>query len=202
MQNAEDRRAEWAVAGFDTPHNLRFSVSYELPFGQGKRLLSKPGIVQYIAGGWSISAITTYQSGLPLRVTQNNVLLLFNSAQRPNRVLGVDARNDVSYGSFDPAVERLFNPSAFAQAGSTVFGNASPRLADARDFGVVNEDVALRKNFAIGERFKAELAAQSFNIFNRNQWGSASDNVSASDFGKVTLAGPGRFVQLNLKLRF
>lgn len=202
MQNAEDRRAEWAVAGFDTPHNFRLSVSYELPFGQGKRLPLRAGILNHVAGGWTLSAITTYQSGVPLRITQNNTMLLFNSAQRPNRTPGVNARRDVSYRDFDPAAQRLFDPAAFSQAGSTSFGNAAPRLADARDFGVINEDLALRKNFQAGERIVIEFGAQVFNLLNRNQWGSPTDNVSASDFGRITLAGPGRFVQLNLKVRF
>jgi hypothetical protein len=38
--------------------------------------------------------------------------------------------------------------------------------------------------------------------FNRAYWGSANSNVSSSDFGKVTSAGPGRFVQIGLKLHF
>ena len=67
---------------------------------------------------------------------------------------------------------------------------------------MVNEDLALRKNFRLGEKFRLEFGAQAFNLFNRNQWGSPADNLSASDFGKITLAGPGRFVQLNLKLIF
>jgi outer membrane receptor protein involved in Fe transport len=202
LQNAEDRRAEWAVAGFDTPHNWRGTVAYELPFGPGKRFLSQKSPLQYLAGGWTLSAITTYQSGLPLRITQNNTLPLFNTAQRPNLVAGVAARNPISYGDFDPAPDRLFAPAAFSQSGPFAFGNASPRLAQVRDFGVVNEDLALRKNFRFGEKFRLEFGAQAFNLFNRNQWGSPADNLSASDFGKITLAGPGRFVQLNLKLIF
>jgi hypothetical protein len=202
LQNAEDRRAEWAVAGFDTPHNMRISVLYELPFGPGKPLLSNSGALRHLVGGWSLSAVTTYQSGIPLRITQNNSLALFNSAQRPDRVLGAEARNPVTYREFDPTVDRLFNPAAFTNARPNSFGNASPRLSDARDFGVINEDVALRKSIRIGERIRFELGAQTFNIFNRNQWGSANDNRSSSDFGKVTLAGPGRFVQLNLKVMF
>jgi hypothetical protein len=47
-----------------------------------------------------------------------------------------------------------------------------------------------------------ELNVQSFNLLNRPYWGEANDNHSSSDFGKVTTAGPGRFVQLGLKLIF
>lgn len=202
LQNAEDLRAEWAVAGFDTPHNFRANAAYELPFGPGKRFLTQNNALKHLVGGWTLSAITTYQSGIPLRINQNNALPLFNSAQRPNLVSGIDARSPISYGAFDPATDRLFNPAGFSQAGAFAYGNASPRLAKVRDFGVINEDIALRKNFRFGEAVRAEFGAQAFNLFNRNQWGSPTDNISSSDFGKITLAGPGRFVQLNLKLIF
>jgi hypothetical protein len=52
------------------------------------------------------------------------------------------------------------------------------------------------------ERFSLELTGQIFNLLNRNQWGRINDNVSSSGFGKVTRAGPGRFAQFGLKLRF
>ena len=202
IQDAGNRRAERAIAPFDTPQNFWFSAIYELPFGAGKRYANQNRVARQILGNWSISTVLNYQSGLPLRVTQNNRLLLFNSSQRPNRVAGVAARNDVSYGDFDPAMNRLFSPAAFADAGPNAFGNAPPRLADARGFGIRKEDVAIRKNMHVAERVRLEFNVQAFNLLNRPQWGLANDNVSSSDFGKITSAGPGRFVQLGLKLLF
>ena len=153
-------------------------------------------------GDWSISAVLNYQSGLPLRITQNNRLLLFNSSQRPNRVLGVNARNDISYNDFDPAIHRLFNPAAFSDAGANAFGNAASRLSDARGYGIRKEDIAIRKTMRFTEQVRLEFNVQAFNLLNRPQWGLANDNLSSSDFGKLTSAGPGRFVQLGLKLLF
>jgi hypothetical protein len=202
IQNAYDRRSEWAVSSFDTPHNFWLSAIYELPFGKGRQMLNHPGVVNVLAGGWTVSGIVNYQSGLPLVVTQANGLPLFNSAHRPNRVLGVPARTEVTYNDFDPAVQRVFDPAAFARAGAFEFGNAGPRLGDARGFGIRREDLALRKITMIGERVRTELNVQSFNLLNRPYWGSANMNHSSSDFGKVTTAGPGRFVQLGLKLIF
>ena len=202
IQDAGNRSVEWAIAPFDTPQNFWFSAIYELPFGTGKPFLSRNVIARHALGDWSISAVLNYQSGLPLRVTQNNRLLLFNSSQRPDRVLGQEARNDVTYDDFDPAIDRLFNPAAFTDPGASRFGNAAPRLSDARGFGISKEDVALRKNMRFTEQLRLEFNVQVFNLLNRPQWGLANDNISSSDFGKLTSAGPGRFVQLGLKLHF
>jgi hypothetical protein len=202
IQDAGNRRVEWAIAPFDTPHNFWFSAIYELPFGTGKRYFSQNKVARHLLGDWSLSTVLNYQSGLPLRISQNNRMLLFNTSQRPNRVLGQAARNDITYNDFDPAINRLFNPSAFSEAGVNAFGNAAPRLSDARGFGIRKEDAAARKNMRFGERVKVELNIQLFNLLNRPQWGLANDNISSSDFGKLTAAGPGRFVQLGLKLLF
>ncbi|MSV28670.1 MAG: TonB-dependent receptor [Bryobacterales bacterium] len=202
IQDAGNRRAERAVAAFDTPQNFWISTIYEPPVGRGKRFLSQAGPLQSVLGDWAISVVLNYQSGVPLRISQSNRLSIFNSGQRPDRVAGAAARSPVEYGAFDPAVDRLFNPAAFVQAGTAAFGNAASRLSDARGFGIRREDVNVSKKFHIMERFLFEFNGQIFNLFNRNQWGRAEDNISSSNFGKVSLAGPGRFVQLGLKMRF
>jgi hypothetical protein len=202
IQDAGNRKAEWAVATFDTPHSLSISALYDLPFGQGARFLDTGGLANAVLGGWKISTILTYQSGLPLRIMQNNRLPLFNAQQRPNRVPGVAPRADVSYGDFDPAVHRLLDFAAFSDAGAFAFGDASPRLSDAREFGTRSEDVALHKSARIHEQVRLEVRAQAFNIFNRPYWGTANVNFSSSDFGRVNTAGPGRQIQLGLRLVF
>jgi len=202
IQDGGNRRAEWGVAAFDTPQNFWVSSTYNLPFGRGRRFVNRGGLIDALIGGWNLSLVLNYQSGLPLEVTQSNALPIFNSTQRPDRVSGISARNDIGYGDFDPAVNRLFNPAAFQLAKPYAFGNAAPRLSDARGFGVRKEDLALRKNFTIFKETRFEMNLQSFNLFNRPYWGSGNTNVSSSDFGKVTSAGPGRFVQIGLKLYF
>jgi hypothetical protein len=45
---------------------LSAAFVYELPFGQGKRFLNEGGAVNAILGGWQMSTIYRYSSGLPL----------------------------------------------------------------------------------------------------------------------------------------
>ena len=74
---------------------------------------------------------------------------------------------------------------SFVEAGANAFGNAAPRLSDARGFGIRKEDVAVRKNMRFTERLRMEFNVQVFNLLNRPQWGLANDNISSSDFGKL-----------------
>lgn len=202
IQDSGNRRAEWAVATFDTPHNFSVSALYDLPVGQGNRFLNRAGLANAVFGGWKIATILRYQSGIPLRIMQANRLPLFNAMQRPNRVPGIPARAEVSYGDFDPAVHRLLDFAAFSDAGPFAFGDASPRLADAREYGIRSEDLSLHKSAPIGEQVRFEVRVQAFNIFNRPYWGTANVNFSSSDFGRVNTAGPGRQFQLGLRLVF
>lgn len=202
IQDAGNRRAEWALASFDTPQILWTSAIYELPFGHGKRFFKQNRAIDALLGGWSISGVVSYQSGAPMRPSQSNTLALFNTAQRPNRVAGVPVRNDIGYGEFDPAVHLLYNLAAFRPAATNQFGDSAPQIGDARAFGMRAESMALRKNTRVTEQVGMEFNIQAFNLFNRPNWGGAGSNISSTGFGKVTAAGPGRFVQLGLKLHF
>ena len=66
-----------------TPMN--FHWIYELPFGTGKRWLADNPL-RYVAGGWSVGNISTFQSGAALTVTnQTNTCNCFSAGpQRPN----------------------------------------------------------------------------------------------------------------------
>ena len=59
---------------FDARHNINANVLYELPFGKGKMLLKNAGpVVNQIVGGWQISLIERYRSGLPSSVFYGGV---------------------------------------------------------------------------------------------------------------------------------
>ncbi len=54
------------IAATDTPHVLSAAFVYELPVGAGKKYLNQGGITNVLAGGWQMSTIFKYSSGLPL----------------------------------------------------------------------------------------------------------------------------------------
>jgi hypothetical protein len=66
LQNPYDRRSLRAVSPNSIPHVFVANYLIELPFGKGKRWLSGGGITDRLFGGWQLSGIQRYQSGLPL----------------------------------------------------------------------------------------------------------------------------------------
>ena len=174
-QNSYDRRAEKAVSSLDTPQRLVASFLYELPMGRGKRLLNSGGVTDRIVGGWSVSGILTYQSGLPTEVysscsgTAGDVLFAgchFTGSARVNVIPGVKQSNG---RDLNPLTTPFFNANAFSAPAPFTFGNEPRTLASARSFGLRSEDVTIGKKTNIfGERAVIDFRAEFFNIFNRH----------------------------------
>jgi hypothetical protein len=66
-----DPRSSEAPLSTDRRHVVHVSGTYDLPFGNGRRWLQS-GVLEKIAGGWTVSTIVTIQSGTPFRITGNN----------------------------------------------------------------------------------------------------------------------------------
>ena len=57
----------YANSDFDIRHVINANAIYQLPFGKGQRWLDgAPGVVQQILGGWQLSGIFRYNTGLPI----------------------------------------------------------------------------------------------------------------------------------------
>jgi hypothetical protein len=78
---------------------------------------------------------------------------------------------------------RAINPNAFASV-SSGFGDAPRNFA--RLFGAWQMDLAIRRDFPIREGLKLQLRAESFNIFNRPNFGSINPHFGQSTFGQAT----------------
>ncbi|MDQ2774409.1 MAG: carboxypeptidase regulatory-like domain-containing protein [Acidobacteriota bacterium] len=182
-----NRSLEKALATYDVPSRLVAAFNYELPIGAGKPLLSQ-GVASKILGGWQVNGILTYQSGVPIQISANNTLPLFNSGNTPNSVPGQRVEN--SFGGFDPGKNILLNSAAFTIPGPNQFGTSAQILPDARSFPVYNEDFGLQKKFFIREpSLYFELRFEMFNAFNRVVFGGPATNINSSNFGQVSSQG-------------
>ena len=61
-----NRSLEKGRAGYDLTHRFVTYATYELPIGRGRKWLSGGGIKEYFLGGWNVSWIQTFQSGIPV----------------------------------------------------------------------------------------------------------------------------------------
>lgn len=160
-----------AVQNFDRPQNLQLTAMWELPFGKGKPYLSN-GFGAKAAGGWQVSPIASFMSGLPFSVgASGSSLNMPGSTQRANQV----KPNVQILGNIGSAAS-YFDPLAFAPVTTATFGNAG--FNSLRGPGVVNTDLAIQREFPITERFKAQFRFEAFNLLNTPHFALPSTNVS------------------------
>ncbi len=208
LQNAFDRRSERGVTAVDIPHRLVTSFAYAFPSGKGRRYFTR-GLPAALLGGWTLSGVLTYQSGVPLRVTLPNSLPLFNGVLRPNLVAGQTLRSGGGRGSFDPTNqlsgqpgEVYINRGAFAAPAPFTFGNLAQFLPWLRAFGLVSEDLSLSKSFAVRERSRLELRTDWFNALNRRNLNAPVTDLTSVNFGRITSQQPARVIQLGARFEF
>ena len=206
LMNQHDPRADYGPSDFDVTHRLVGSFVYQLPLGRGKYFGTEMNRALDLAvGGWEVTGISTLQSGFPFSVScsdLNGLLLTFT--QRCNLV-GTPGNQH--------AVNAWFNTAAFQQPLAGQFGNSGRNIL--REPGVNNWDVGIDKAFRMTEKMQFQLRLETFNAFNHADYGldptepgvspgqsAVGNTFGAPDFGKVTIARPGRVVQLGGKIVF
>ncbi len=203
--NPANPKAEWSVGNNDQTHVLTMAGVYELPFGPGRKLLNRGGmLMKNLVGGWKLGMVNWYESGTPFNVTSCNGT--FNCTPLAYTPQGNTA-DYVPAGSFNvnwsgadyhpcqslpcsSGTFAAFNPNKFAFPGAWTIGNASPLYNKLRLPSYYDEDLSLSKKFFFSERFSAELTVEFFNVLNRMQAGACVDtNVGDSNFGLNTQPG-------------
>jgi len=208
-ENVICRACDRASGTFDVRHVVNASAVYELPFGPGKQFLSDPGVLRAIFGSWQATSIFVAHTGFPINVTINRSASAVpggnTNNQRPDLVPGV---------SLIPAggstVGDWINAAAFATPAPGTFGNAGRDILTGP--GLWQLDFGLDKRIAITERYRLQLRAEAFNLFNRAQLGAPQSNLSAGpgEFGVITQpvnttpigAGTPRQIQFALRFEF
>jgi Carboxypeptidase regulatory-like domain len=198
-QDQYDRRSEKSIGQFDQTHVLKLNTLYELPFGRGRRWL-KEGFVSHILGGWRVGAIQAYASGIPVAVTRNNPLPIFNSQTRPTITGYENWRAPLAGDKFDPARDRFLDRSAFP-AQPNAFGNSTRFNPKVRAFPSFNENISVAKSFSFGEDKRLDFRWEVFNLFNRTVFGTGNTNLNNNQFGIVTnQVNDPRQMQVGLKI--
>ncbi len=184
-----------SVGEFDRPQFLRLGTMYELPFGQGKRWLSR-GVAAKLLGFWQVSGITTFGKGLPAVITgPNNTRLPDVSAvamRLKSPVLSEGQRS----------IDRWFDTTAFTPAPTYSLGNDSRTQPSLRTPGMKTFDIGLSRNQRIRERVRVQFRGEFFNAFNTPQFNDPNGSVTATNFGQITSAGAGRVIQLGMRISY
>jgi hypothetical protein len=203
---------EYGRAQLDRRHVLTVNYIYELPFFRRQQ-----GFVGKTLGGWELSGITTYQSGLPFTLTVSGGIYdpaglgYFGSSPagaRPN--LLCDPNQNAPH-----TFEQWFNIACV----QTTFTSPAPATAGNSPRGAINgpslfkSDMTLAKNFNWSERYRLQLRLEAYNVFNHTNFTSPSlvsstaRTVSAttgliSGFGVITGVRDPRTLQFGAKFYF
>ncbi len=209
-----ERQRNKSLSAMDTPHNLAFSLMYELPIGRGKPFLNNAGVIDKLVGGWQMVSIFRATSGMPyyFRSSFCNVPSQFQVACIPAVLPGAKPfLQDPAH--FNPDKGPLFNLAAFESVNNfNFYFGQGPRVSNLRGPGFHNEDLSLIKNTRVNDRVGVQFRAEFFNVFNwhiftsTGYWGGQlpfDADVSSPTFGQWTggVSNP-RSIQLGLQILF
>ena len=185
-----------SLSNFDVMHNFVFSYNWLMPFDK----LVGAGWGKKVVGGWTLSGVTNFATGLPITLTENddNSLIGANAIPLdvPNFSGGqVLADTNPRHGN------AYFNTSLFSNEQLGQFGNSRRRFFHGP--GLNNWNMALLKTTKITESKELELRFEAFNVFNHAQFANPSGEINSSSFGVVssTIRDP-RIMQLGAKFLF
>jgi hypothetical protein len=200
-RNSFDLAAEKGASDFDIRHRGVINYIFEPNIGRGRDHLSQ-GFVGRVLEGWSLTGITTLQTGHPFDIFGN----------RDSNHTGLSARVTVIGNTSQPssADKTLTGPlrSGFKL---TPYGQ-QPNLGKNTYYGpgMVNFDVAVLKDNSLTERLKLELRFEFFNVFNHAQFtqpGNAFASPGTFGLSTSTISRPdgttsARQIQVAAKIKF
>jgi hypothetical protein len=198
-QNTYDIRNNYGPTAADRRHVFTASFVWNLPF-----LRNESGFVGHVLGGWEVSGIQTFQTGLPLTpFTAQDINPLGQGCLGPSPCLiRPDQTGNVNVGA-PHTITQWYNKSLLLDppAKQTTEPNEHPGTARAPGFW--RTDLSLFKNFKLTERFTGQFRWETFNSFNHfNPVCCGSNNMGSSVFDQVTSAREPRTQQLGLKFNF
>ena len=157
---------------YDRTHNFNLSMTYELPFGKGKRWSMSNSFANAVLGGWQLNTLTTFMTGTPVRVTSDGgSLRLPGSTQRADQV----KQEVATLGGIGRGVA-YYDPFAFARVTEPRFGTAG--FNNLRGPSFFNSDLGLFKGFKVKERWNVQFRAEYFNWTNTPKFANPSSGIN------------------------
>jgi carboxypeptidase family protein len=195
-----DRVVPFAPAGYqkgrgpqDRRHILVINAIYELPIGRDRKYLSDLNpILNGILGGWQLSGINSFVSGVPLTLTMPGATLGNGWNTRPNLVGDPDVDS--------PSANGWFNTAAFAAPAQYQYGDSGLGIIEGPAAHIL--DLGLSKNFEVVPGKRLQVRWEMFNALNKVNLGNPGTTFGSANFGRILSAGGARTMQLGVKFVF
>jgi hypothetical protein len=194
LPNAYDTHGYYGLSDFDRTHVLVANYMYDLPFFR-----TGNAFVRNVLGGWEISGVNQFQSGVPLsvRTSEDIAGIGLGSGNQFYNLVGDSSLEPTPFTNFST----WFNAAAFAKPPAGTYG-VQPRNS-LRGPGFMAWDMGLRKNFRIYETQSLQFRFEMFDILNHPNWSNPIVDPTSGSFGRVTgKSNDSRQLQLALKYIF
>jgi hypothetical protein len=180
-------------ASADRRHMLWINAVYELPFGRDRKFLSDLNpVAEAFLGGWQVSGINSFLSGVPLSITVPGATLGNGWNTRAN----VSGDPDVS----NPTRDQWFNTAAFSAPPEFQYGNSPIGVVEGPASHIL--DLGLMKNFSLGGSRYIQIRIEAYNALNKVNLNNPGTTLGTGSFGRITGAGAARTMQFGAKLVF
>ena len=175
---------------------------------------NSPGFVNQIIGGWQVSPVVTYASGLPFTLSYQECAAsipgsapCYPNGRGNNLKLSIQKLNTTNHnrlafhGATVPLTTQPFQ--GFTAAGLDEIGNTGRNSTFGPNF--FNTDLAVQKNFPIHESLFAQFRMDAYNAFNHMSLGNPGGSIDNGDQNIGGLFGsqfPTRQLQFSVRLQF
>jgi hypothetical protein len=169
---------------------LNLNSVYEFPFGKGRKYLANVSrLGDYVVGGWQLSGVSFWGSGLPFTPSYTNCGTDIDTGPcRPNLVGDASVDNPSARQWYAVAPALLSSPGAtlgpWQRPQRGTFGTVARNSFFGPGF--FSFDAALSKNFKITERIGGQFRAELHNAFNHVNLGQPNATVDAPTAGQIT----------------
>lgn len=210
LSDPRNARLDRGPANNDIGQALTVSPIYTLPVGQGQRFINRNKVLDQFIGGWRLSGILNYRTGLPFTPTLSGLdeLLLggLNGQNRPDRVCNGALSN--------PTVNQWYNPACFTVPVEPTTVGAPLREGNSgvnilRGPHWFSLDTGISKSFQLNERLALDFRTEMFNAFNHPILGLPATALNlfatATPQTRITATAANTFpriIQFAMKLRF
>lgn len=214
-RNPQNRSFDKRIMTFSRTNVFKSNAIYELPFGHGRAMMKNANrLVDGVLGGWKLSGIFTYTSGVPFTVTAPvSTFNQFTTGQTPDVTgnlskstggIQFNGSGACYFCNFkqipDPNISLLTSSIAarstlFAQVGNGAtlqnplpgtLGSLAQTFFTSPNF--LDIDLAITKQFRITERFNTEIRADFLNATNHPDFSTATidSSIDSATFGRFT----------------
>ena len=208
IQDPNNLAGEYSLSQYNITQIAQATFVYRIPFGKDLQWSTGKGLFDDIFGNWQASGSYRWDSGLPIRLGNNQGTSLPNYSQRVNLNASLKKNSGVNLN------QSFQNPGAISEPAPYYDGSAPRVLSGINQPGTNNFNLAVDKNFPLHfrESMVFKFRWETFNLFNHVQYGAPNTGASflsngaidtSHGFGTITYQANSPLIQqVSLRLTF